>query len=179
MRTWHRRLSIFVAVFMAFIAATGAVLQAEMMLDEGRQPMGAPPGPPGVAATLGDEQLQALFASALAGVRRHTQGSVLGIELRVVGPRPTADVVVAEPQLRKLRLDARSGDPLDAASGPGGRDLHGLLLDLHRGAFAGTAGLWISLVCGLVLTVLSVTGLVLYLQMLRRRRAAGHGSLLW
>ena len=69
MRTWHRRLSIFVAVFMAFIAATGAVLQGEMMMDSGPKPMGPPPGGPNANAAMSDEALQALFASALAGAR--------------------------------------------------------------------------------------------------------------
>lgn len=179
MRTWHRRLSIFVAVFMAFIAATGAVLQGEMMMDSGRKPMGPPPGGPSASAALSDEALQALFASALAGARRQTQGTVLGVELRAMGDQPTAEVVVAEPQMRKMRLNARTGAPLDDASAPGGRDLHGLLLELHRGAFAGNTGLWISLVCGVVLTVLSLTGLWLYVQMFLRRRTQGRAQVLW
>jgi hypothetical protein len=60
-------------------------------------------------------------------------------------------------------------------TGKGGRDWHRFLLDLHRGAIIGTAGLWISLVCGAVLSILAVTGFVLYLQMYLRRRISKPG----
>ena len=174
MRQWHRRLGIFAAVFMFFIALTGALLQAESMLggDEGKG------GPPPSAAGVSDEQARALLASALAGVHRQSAGAILGIELRF-GGAPTAEAVVAEPQMRRIRLDARTGRPLDDASKRGGRDLHGILLDLHRGAFAGSAGLWISLLCGVVLVLLSVTGLTIYLQAWRRRRAGGQPRFVW
>jgi hypothetical protein len=184
MRQWHRRLSIFVAVFMFFIASTGALLQAESMLGGDDGPGGPPPPQAGAAgpqppAGASDEQIQALMASALAGVHRQTHGgTILGIELRFSGA-PTAEVVVADPQMRRLRLDARTGKPLDESSKPGGRDLHGILLDLHRGAFAGSAGLWISLFCGVVLVVLSVTGLTIYLQAWLRRRANGQNRFVW
>ena len=183
MRQWHRRLSIFVAVFMFFIALTGALLQAESMLGGDASPGGPPPtagaAAPQPPAGACDEQAQALMASALAGAHRQSTGAILGIELRLVGGAPTAEVVVAEPQMRRLRLDARTGQPLDGASQRGGRDLHGILLDLHRGAFAGSAGLWVSLLCGVVLVVLSVTGLTIYLQAWLRRRANGHGAFVW
>jgi hypothetical protein len=184
MRQWHRRLSIFAAVFMFFIALTGALLQAESMLGGDASPGGGPPPPGAGAAALQppagvtDAQAQALLASALAGVHRQSGGNVLGIELRF-GGRPTAEVVVAEPQMRRIRLDARTGQPLDGASQRGGRDLHGILLDLHRGAFAGSTGLWISLLCGVALVVLSVTGLTIYLQAWLRRRAGGHRNFVW
>lgn len=186
MRQWHRRLSIFVAVFMSFIAATGALLQAESMLG-GDGPGGPPPPQAGAGGAAGpqppagvsDEQVQALMAATLAGVHRQAAGgTILGIELRF-GGAPTAEVVVADPQMRRLRLDARTGQPLDTASKTGGRDLHGILLDLHRGAFAGSPGLWISLLCGVVLVVLSVTGLTIYLQAWLRRRSAGQNRFVW
>ncbi len=179
MRQWHRRISLFVGVFMLFIAATGALLQGEMMFNMGGAPSGAGPGggaapPPAVS----DEEVKALLASSLEGARRQSAGSLMGIELRF-GGRPTAEVVVAEPTMRKLRLDARTGEPLDTASTAGHRDLHGILLDLHQGAFAGTTGRVVSLICGIALTVLSFTGLWVYIQLFRRRRANRQPALVW
>ena len=179
MRQWHRRISLFVGVFMLFIALTGALLQGQTMLGGGD----GPPGPgtadgPAAPPAVGDDEVKALLASSLAGARRQSPGTVMGIELRF-GGRPTADVVVAEPTMRKLRLDARTGEPLDTASTPGHRDLHGILLDLHQGAFAGAAGRIISLVCGVALAVLSFTGLWVYVQMFRRRRANRQAALVW
>ena len=160
---------------MLFIALTGALLQAQMMFGGSDRP-----GPPGATppAAVSDDDVHALLASSLAGARRLSDGTLLGLELRF-GGRPTAEVVLAEPALRKLRLDARTGAPLDESSRPGRRDWHGVLLDLHRGEFAGAAGLWISLACGVALTALSLTGLTVYVQAWRRRRANGQPSFFW
>jgi uncharacterized iron-regulated membrane protein len=181
MRQWHRRLSIFVAAFMFFIAFTGALLQVESMFGHDDAPGPAPTagaaGPPPPAGVT-DDRAQALLATALAGVHRNSGGAILSIELRFDAV-PTAEAIVADPQMRRLRIDARTGEPLDGASRRGGRDLHGVLLDLHRGAFAGSTGLWISLLCGVALVVLSVTGLTIYLQAWLRRRANRQGALLW
>jgi len=178
MRRWHRRLSILVAVFMLLIASTGALLQGEMMLDGRDGPPGAPP-PGGAAGGPSDEQMKAWFASALAGTRRlSANGAVMGIDLRFIGDAPIADVVLADPAPRRLRLDATSGRLL-AGAPEGGRDLHGVLLELHRGAFAGRVGTGVGLACGVVLTVLSVTGFVLYLQLWWRRRAGQQPGFLW
>jgi hypothetical protein len=176
-RQWHRRISLVVGVFMLFIALTGALLQGETML-AGRGNAGGPPAGMRAPAAVSDDEVRALLATSLAGARRLSAGTLMGIELRLVGT-PTAEVVVAEPALRKLRLDARTGAPLDASSQPGRRDLHAVLLDLHRGEFAGSAGLWASLACGVALTVLSATGLTVYLQAWRRRRAAGQPGFFW
>ena len=178
MRQWHRRISIFVGVFMLFIAATGALLQAEMMLGAAGPSPGGAPGAGSAPPAVSDDEVKALLASSLAGARRQSPGTLMGIELRF-GGRPTAEVVVAEPTMRKLRLDARTGEPLDSASTPGHRDLHGILLDLHQGAFAGTTGRVVSLVCGVALTVLSFTGLWVYIQLFRRRRANRQPALVW
>jgi len=130
-RQWHRRISLVVGVFMLFIALTGALLQGETML-AGRGNAGGPPAGMRAPAAVSDDEVRALLATSLAGARRLSAGTLMGIELRLVGT-PTAEVVVAEPALRKLRLDARTGAPLDASSQPGRRDLHAVLLDLHRG----------------------------------------------
>jgi uncharacterized iron-regulated membrane protein len=179
MRTWHRRTSIFVAVFMLVIAVTGVVLQAEMRFGEQGGTGGPPPGAGTGAAGPTDAEVQALVASSLAGLRRQTQGPLMGVDLRLMGPAPSAEFVVSDPSPRKLRLDARSGALLDAGAPAGGLDLHRFLLELHRGTLFGDVGYWVSVACGLVLAVLSVTGLVLYVQMLRRRLQVGQRQWLW
>jgi hypothetical protein len=154
---------------MFIIAVSGVALQIEMMND-GTKNVSSHDKPTGPS----DAELRGLLESSLAGVHRHTQGAVLSIDIRVSGPRASSEVVIADPQIRKLRLDARTGEMLDGA-GKNVRDWHRFLLDLHRGAIIGTAGLWISLVCGAVLAILAVTGLVLYLQMYVRRRISKPG----
>jgi len=56
---------------------------------------------------------------------------------------------------------------------------HLLLLRLHRGDFFGPFGVWIDIFCGLALGVLSVTGLWVYVDMLRRRFSLGRKAFFW
>lgn len=183
MREWHRRLSIFVGVFMFVIACTGVWLQVEELLKAGGGPGGPPPPPgaagPGAALPAIDEaQVQALVANVLAGAKRNApQGRLLGFDLRLAGPQPMAEVVILDPAgPRRQRLDARSGEPIGAAESDG---LHRLMLELHRGDIVGKSGNWIGLACGAVLAVLSLTGVWLYLQMWRRRSVAKMKGFVW
>lgn len=182
MRTWHRRLSIFVGAFMLVIACTGVWLQVEELLKTGGGPGGPPPpaavGPGAAPRAIDEAQVQALVAQVLAGARRSApQGRLLGFDLRLAGPQPMAEVVILDAAgPRRLRLDARSGEPIGAAEGGG---LHRLMLELHRGDIVGRSGNWIGLICGAVLAVLSLTGLWLYLQMWRRRSGAKMKGFVW
>ncbi len=60
-----------------------------------------------------------------------------------------------------------------------GRDLHLLLLRLHRGDIIGKTGNAVSLVSGVALVVLCVTGAVLYGKMLLQRIQRGHRTIFW
>jgi hypothetical protein len=65
---------------------------------------------------------------------------------------------------------------------PPGRGPHtanAFLEDLHNGSVIGKAGRWIDLAVGIILIVLSVTGSVMFLQMLWLRRGRGRKSWFW
>ncbi|USX12385.1 PepSY domain-containing protein [Oxalobacteraceae bacterium OTU3CAMAD1] len=174
MRNWHRRLSIYVGALMLLIAISGIALQIEMMLVDRSSLPGEDDGKP-IAAAVAEAEIEKLVASTLAGARRQTKGAIIGLDFRFFGPRPSVEVVVAEPEMRKLKLDARTGELFDAEAREDGFDWHRFLLDLHRGAIIGTTGLWISILCGVVLAILSVTGVVMYIQMYLRRRQSKPG----
>jgi len=57
--------------------------------------------------------------------------------------------------------------------------LHNLLQDLHRGSIIGLPGHLLGFLAGVSLTFLSVTGIVMYVQLLKRRRSNGHSQLFW
>jgi uncharacterized iron-regulated membrane protein len=174
MRNWHRRVAIFVGLFLLIIACTGVWLQIE---EVGKGGGGPPPGPPGGAA-MSDAQVQALVTSVLAGAKRIApQGQLLGFELRLAGPSPMAEVVVIDAAgFRKQQLDARTGEPLGAA-GDGG--LNRLILEIHKGDILGRAGNWIGLFCGIALAFFAFSGLWVYVQMWRRRRTSSMRGLMW
>jgi len=85
---------------------------------------------------------------------------------------------------------APEGPPPGAGAGDGGRgsaprfDAHGwptneFLQDVHSGAIFGAAGQWVDLATGLIFVALSITGPVMYFQMLRSRRKTGRTKAFW
>jgi hypothetical protein len=81
------------------------------------------------------------------------------------------------------------GSPGDGAAGGARKpapnfDAHGwptneFLQDVHSGAIFGTGGQWVDLATGIVFVVLSITGPVMYFQMLRSRRKSGRTRAFW
>jgi len=57
--------------------------------------------------------------------------------------------------------------------------LHNLLQDLHRGTIIGLPGHLLGLLAGISLSFLSITGIVMYFQLLQRRRKNGHHQFFW
>jgi uncharacterized iron-regulated membrane protein len=53
------------------------------------------------------------------------------------------------------------------------------LQDVHSGAIFGAGGQWVDLATGIVFVVLSITGPVMYFQMLRSRRKSGRTQAFW
>jgi uncharacterized iron-regulated membrane protein len=58
-------------------------------------------------------------------------------------------------------------------------NLHVTMIMLHTGKFFGPVGLIIIALVSIIFLILTVTGFVVYLDMWKRRRAAGKKSLFW
>jgi uncharacterized iron-regulated membrane protein len=170
MRDWHRRLGALTAVVMFLIALSGIGLQIEMEFITPARPLAAP-------ATAGDAQIpvERLVSTALAAAKRQTQGSIADFAVRATDMPPTAEVVVLEPQPRRIRFNALTGEVVQAPA----TGLHRFLLDFHRGALIGWVGYGLSVACGLVLNFFCISGLVMYLKMFKRRAAGGRQEWLW
>ena len=57
--------------------------------------------------------------------------------------------------------------------------LHNLLQELHRGSIIGLPGQLIDILTGLCVIFLSVSGLIVFVQVLSRRRKGGHRRFFW
>lgn len=185
LRRLHRWVGSLLGLFFLVIALSGLALQAEIMADDGSAPaLGVAPKFARDAEgqvrhmPLSNEEIQALMAKILATAHAQAPGlPVIGVQLRLVGDEPIGEVVVATPGPKQLFINARTG--ATAAKPTFIRRIHFFLLRLHRGEIIGPLGTAISIVCGVGLTVLAVSGFWVYLDLFRKRVRAGQSALFW
>lgn len=186
LRKYHRWISISVAAIMLVIAITGIFLQIESMLNAS----GGPPDNPPVNATgvagaegktvLTDEQLAQLFATVLANVRKQAPtASIDFVQLRLMGGAPEVEVMAASPQPHRLRFDAMTGAPIVSDASSERMDLHRLLMEIHNGEIIGLPGIWLSILSGVALVLLCVSGILVYYNVYRRRVQSGRHGFFW
>lgn len=112
-----------------------------------------------------------MLAIACSGLALQVEASVKG-GWTIGPPKPHAGATPAAGG-----LPATVAPAVPASSPPG--DLHLFLLQLHRGDLFGPVGTWISILCGVALVILSVTGLWVYIDLLRRRLKGDRRGLFW
>jgi hypothetical protein len=176
-RKYHRWFSTAAMVFLLYVSVTGVLLA----IDGVTAPDMGPPPPTLAAATevgrateaspapmtAGDIQRWAAAAVHAAMVKRPA-GAIqnLDLRLRAVAGAPKATVVIGGAVAFSPYVVMRF-------------KLHDLLQDLHRGSIVGIPGQFIDVLTGVSLTVLSITGITMYLQMLASRRRDGRPALFW
>ena len=100
---------------------------------------------------------------------------------------PTALVTLAGAQPLSLAFDPASGAPVTDAATSGRQlgqgyfaDWHQVVKRMHRGDILGVfAGRYVDIAAGLAIAWLVVSALAMYVELLRRRSAAGHRGLFW
>lgn len=169
MRRWHRWLALPAGVFLFLIALTGVLLHLDMMR-LGQHPPGHEPSRPVPAQPMPSDAELARMIARIADAARHQPGlGARNLQVDLSGDRITLVAGTGGPPgSPQIKLDAKTGrvviDPLRPA------DFHYILQDLHAGYFFGWTGRILSVLCGLSLIVLSVTGLQMWWDMRRRRR---------
>ena len=170
-RKIHRWTSFPIAVFMLIVALSGVVLQYDEM---GGSKDGA--GGDAVPAVLPDnEAISALVAQALSAANAAQPNFVA--QSLTVSP---GKVVLNGPGGRgaaSITYEAAKGKATYAPPPP--QSLHGIMIGLHTGKTAGLIGLVIVMAAGIILSILSITGFIIYLEMWRRRRKARKSGLFW
>jgi uncharacterized iron-regulated membrane protein len=181
MRPLHRWIGFATAVFLALIAGTGAVLQAQTLWSDYHRSPQQQVAP----ATLPPANIENFLGAALTATRGLAQNeSVVYLALRMQDGRPVGEMEVAVGlHERRLSFDARTGEPIvEPVPKPVGRqefNLRSFMLQLHRGDIVGVSGNWVSLGCGLSLFALRVTGLIVYTRMFLRRAKSGQRHVFW
>jgi len=200
-RRLHRYISIFAAVFLAYIAVTGMLLALDDIvvrfspgyppsLLRAGLPTGMAPGPAAVKPALALDDLAAEFVR----VRAAAQAAAPNYRPLSITLTAGQDAQVITPFRSKLglhpalyRFDAATGawtNPATAgvpAPSPyvGSLHWHQILKRLHRGDILGADGRWVLVLSDLCLLYLCTSGIVMYLQMLGLRRRIGAKAWFW
>lgn len=173
MRRWHRWAAIPAAVFLLLIAGTGVLLHLDMMR-VGLPPAGSEQEPPPEVQIPSNEELAAMIAQLADAARAQDEVAVTSFQINLSGPRPTLVAGAGGPPgSAQVKIDAATGERIIDPPPPA--DYHYILQDLHAGYYFGWTGRILSILCGLALIILCVTGLQVWWYM----RTRGRKGLYW
>ncbi|KHS43851.1 PepSY-associated TM helix domain-containing protein [Novosphingobium subterraneum] len=169
MRRWHRWFGLPSAILLGFIALTGTLLHVDM-IRLGQKPPGSDHGIQAPPRKLpSDAELEAMVGTLAATARSETDFAVRSLQINLDATQVT--LVAAEglaPGSKQIKIDARTGKRIIEPPRPA--DFHIVLQDLHAGYTFGWAGRIVSLLCGIALVVLSVTGFQIWWDLRKRRK---------
>lgn len=178
LRTYHRWFAILGGIFLAFVALTGVALQLDLWIT-GTPPPGAERhdvAPPH-RAMPDRADVARMTDTVFSAMAKRKDVSVERIEFNFAGPAPVAIIGSANPFGSAIRIDPRTGAELPIEKVDAG--WHGILQDLHAGYFFSWPGRILSVLLGIGLLILSVTGLKVYFDIYLRRRKAGKKNPFW
>jgi uncharacterized iron-regulated membrane protein len=174
MRKYHRWLSFPLIAFLFLVSATGLVLQFQEASEilEGEQAV------PTASALPADAEVVAQLQRALVSARTlKADFPAQRIELDYSRGGAKARLGVSPRGGPVISVDLLGGEAkFDAAPKA---NLHGTMIQLHTGKMFGPLGLIAIALVSIVFLVLTITGFFVYLDMWKRRRAAGKSGLFW
>lgn len=209
MRKLHRWISAAAMALLAWVAITGTLLAClEVTVPyTGMLPSNYPqPGPfqfDAKGPALDANALEAQLLTALRAATTANQGAgITAVDIQLQGDvaAPHANVTLTGRDVQRFAFDAGTGaslapvattsqvETIATATGRGRFQvaflrarpyLHYWLERLHRGNVIGISGQVMDILTGLSFIFLSVTGIVMYFQMLARRRKIGRPALFW
>jgi hypothetical protein len=198
-RSLHRWVSITAALFLMIVSITGTLLSIDTLAlwiyrvahAPVTNPAGRLPFPAGmvgdVSTPLSDAELPAMLGTTLSAYRA-AQGPtpIKVLRLRYFSGMPQGVIITGGDGTRQLVFNALTGkhagmtEPSYPYTGfPFGWEEHELVKQIHRGDALGVPGRLMDLFAGLSLVFLSASGLVMYVDLVRRRRRGGRKQLFW
>ena len=189
-RSAHRAVAIAASVFVTVVVFTGTALAFN---DIGVSTYrivhhGARPGMTAdVSKPLTDAELPGMVQTTLAAFRKaHPDTPIKVLRLRYFAGMPQGIVIGGGAQTRQYPINASTGRaaPLWAPSYPVTGQPFGWQWDqfakgIHRGDAFGLTGRWMSLLTGLSVLFLCISGAANYFELWNRRRKAGKPGLFW
>jgi uncharacterized iron-regulated membrane protein len=182
-RSLHRSISAACALFLTIVTLSGSVLAYESLIFgrymQNHRPSRHHAAPP----ALDDAQIPAMLRATLAAA---PDGGIRVLRLRHFGPYAQGVVITNDATAQQLVFNTQTGarmsltEPGYPDTGfPFGWQVHQWAKSVHRGDFFGLPGRIMSLLAGLAMVYLSVSGIVMYANMWAKRREAGLKGLFW
>lgn len=173
MRKWHRWAAIPAGLILLFVSITGVLLHLDMIIAGQSPPGHEPPMRIAPRALPSNAKLAEMIGKIADVARRHPDQQVVMLTINLSGPRVTLSAGTGGPPgSPEITVDADTGQRIVVPPQPG---YHYVLQDLHAGYVFGWTGRIISVLCGLALAVLAITGLQMWWDMRRR----GKKGLYW
>lgn len=173
-RRYHRWTSFPLIVFLVAVIGTGLYLQAVEILHQAEN---ADPQP--LVRTAPDRAaiLAAVDQALAASERDRPDFPLQKLEISFEDGDYTARALTHRRIGPSVTIAGASGQTTYVERPP--RSLRTIFILLHSGKFFGMTGLVIVMLASMVLMFLTVTGLLVYLDMYRRRIKAGKTGLFW
>ncbi len=189
-RTLHRAIAVIASIFLVVVALSGIVLATSSVgvaihtaLQGGKRP-GLTAD---VSSPLVDAELPAMLRTTLVAYDSANLGvPVKVLRLRYFADMPQGVIVTGGETTRQLAYNTATGR-MAGLSGPGypatgmtfGWQVTQIAKKIHRGDYIGISGRWMSLLTGLSLLYLSISGAVIYFELWNKRRRQGRRELFW
>ena len=172
-RKFHRWLSVIGIIFFLSVSLTGIWMQGEAIFGEdeaAREAIAKIVSPASLSAPLPPNAVS-LDKARTAVLARYGNRPVASVDWVIKAPVPAYVFHLdgAEP----IKVTVSTATAAIITSQPDGEDW---VMRLHTGEIFGDGGKFLGLAWGLALIAMSITGIILYLQMLRGRRAGSAGK---
>ncbi len=184
-KTLHRAFALTSAVFLVVVTLSGTWLAVESLglafyfkeMRASGKVMGPPPDP---SSPLKDAELPAMLHTTLAAYQ-HLKPDIRirVIRLRYYGGMPQGAVITDGEEAKQYVFNAVTGRRVSETEPgyprtpfPFGWQAHQVAKSIHRGDFFGLTGRWMDLLAGFAMIYLSVSGIVMYFDLWKKRRKA-------
>lgn len=195
-RSVHRWIALTSAVFLTVVALSGTWLAVEslgmgiyMANNRPTPPPANAPRPilPNGIGALNDADVPNMLKTTLASYQATMPDTPIRVvRLRVFGGMPQGVIVTGSDEADQVVFNAITGkrasmtEPGYPRVGfPFGWEAHQIAKKVHRGDYFGMSGRWADLFAGLAMLYLSISGVVMYIDMWKKRRKIGRSGLLW